>query len=160
METNSFFPRSYRSPHSSSSRGGGFMNPSSLHSGVLMGLILWYRNCVVNDSCCEVLSAVALLCPDDSIFPWSSLISGSYCLQQWPLSLRGGDVSQMSHCGRAHHRHLVSAGRPVFEYCLNYHPLHKETSLMKYLNCIKIQIRGQFDAMFIYQNNSKFTWSL
>lgn len=131
------------------------MNPSSLHSGVLMGSILWYRNCVVNDSCWEVLRVVALLCPDDSILPWSSLTSGSYRLQQWPLSLRGGDVRQMSHCGRAHHRLLVSACRPVSSFCLNYHPLHKETSLMKYLSCIKIQIRGQFDAMSIYQNNSK-----
>lgn len=57
-------------------------------------------------------------------------------------------------CSWALHRHLLAALWPAASFCINLHPPHKETSLMRSQCCANLQVerckhRKQFDTMSI-----------
>lgn len=94
----------------------------SLHAGFLA-----CRSCAGNQSFCKLMCAIAMTCPEDSIFqhssPSAALVSCPLRLPQLTLSLGKGSI-QLPHHGQAHAVSIWTAS--AFEQReLDYSPGHE-----------------------------------
>jgi hypothetical protein len=98
--------------------------------------------------CCELMSAVVLLCPEDTVSLWSFPIFGSYILSD-PSSMMvpqprrrvcdtdtNGNAQAICHWAL----HVFSALQRTRRFFTNHHPLYKETSLTKSERCTNLWV--------------------